>query len=125
MVITEERHTVYVKEKKIEFDINGDVAYSFPTANWETPSFDSEYADIQKKSYEQCMSGVANGTMEGPFHRIESWAYTQPAQGICECGHKIELIDQYMGACECPYCNRWHNMFGQQLLDPEYWEEDL
>lgn len=29
-----------------------------------------------------------------------------------------------MGACQCPKCGKWYNIFGQALLDPEFWEDD-
>lgn len=45
------------------------------------------------------------------------------AHGTCSCGEEIELWDQYMGACECPKCGQWYNLFGQELLPPENWEE--
>ena len=44
--------------------------------------------------------------------------------GTCSCGNEVELWDQYYGACECDKCGRWYNLFGQELLAPEYWEED-
>lgn len=50
--------------------------------------------------------------------------YVEPAHGECICGREIELWDQYYGACECE-CGRWYNLFGQELVPPEYWEEDL
>lgn len=44
--------------------------------------------------------------------------------GTCICGHEVELWNQYMGACQCPECGRWYNLFGQELVPPEHWEED-
>jgi hypothetical protein len=29
-----------------------------------------------------------------------------------------------MGANECPHCGQWYNVFGQELLPPDQWEED-
>ena len=46
------------------------------------------------------------------------------AHGICICGHEVELWNQYMGACQCPECGRWYNLFGQELVSSEHWEED-
>ena len=46
---------------------------------------------------------------------------TEPATGVCECGHRIALWDEYMGACECPHCGRWYNLFGQELNHPDTW----
>lgn len=41
--------------------------------------------------------------------------------GKCECGKVIELWNEYLGASECEYCGRWHNLFGQLLNNPETW----
>lgn len=46
------------------------------------------------------------------------------AHGTCSCGYEVELWDQYMGACQCEKCGKWYNLFGQELVAPEYWEED-
>jgi hypothetical protein len=46
-----------------------------------------------------------------------------PATGICNCGKKIELYAQYMGACECPHCGQWWNVFGQELKDVSRWND--
>ena len=46
------------------------------------------------------------------------------AHGTCVCGNEVELWDSYLGACQCEKCNRWYNLFGQELLPPENWEED-
>ncbi len=48
----------------------------------------------------------------------------EPAHGICFCGEEVYLFDQYYGACQCPKCGRWYNLFGQEMLPPEYWEHD-
>ena len=51
-------------------------------------------------------------------------AYTEPASGDCICGERVYLEDQYYGACECPNCGRWYNLFGQSLLPPDKWDRD-
>ena len=47
-----------------------------------------------------------------------------PARGTCVCGKRIDLVNQYMGACECSGCGRWYNLFGQRLKHPRYWEDN-
>ena len=49
--------------------------------------------------------------------------YRNPASGICNCGERIDLRNEYLGACECPYCGQWWNLFGQELNNPETWDE--
>ena len=51
--------------------------------------------------------------------------YTEPAHGICKCGEVVILENQYHGACECPKCGQWYNLFGQSLLPPDMWEDEL
>lgn len=46
------------------------------------------------------------------------------ASGTCICGNHVELWNEYNGACECEQCGRWYNLFGQELLPPELWEDD-
>ena len=48
----------------------------------------------------------------------------EPAHGTCSCGTEVELYDQYYGACQCPKCGQWYNLFGQSLVPPEQWETD-
>lgn len=49
---------------------------------------------------------------------------TEPGHGTCSCGAEVTLEDVYYGACPCENCGRWYNLFGQELLEPEYWETD-
>lgn len=53
-----------------------------------------------------------------------SHRYCANATGVCACGTRIELWDEYMGACQCPKCESWYNLFGQELLPPSQWEND-
>ena len=57
------------------------------------------------------------------FNKVEKIRRTirNPATGICECGKLIELHNEYLGAGECSYCGRWHNLFGQLLNNPRTW----
>ena len=49
---------------------------------------------------------------------------TVPAEATCSCGATFYLRDQYMGACDCPGCGQWYNLFGQQLKSPYEYPED-
>ena len=52
--------------------------------------------------------------------------YSRERYGICPyCGHKISFCGSgYMGAYECT-CGQWYNLFGQELLPPEDWDEPI
>jgi len=49
--------------------------------------------------------------------------WREPDSGICHCGTKVILQNEYMGACQCVNCGQWYNLFGEELLPPEQWEE--
>ena len=60
----------------------------------------------------------------GKVQRYES-SYMENARGICKCGTEIELYNAYCGACNCPNCGQWYNLFGEEILSPELWEEEI
>ena len=47
--------------------------------------------------------------------------WREPAAATCECGETFPLQDVYLGACPCPNCGTWYNLFGQELLPPYKW----
>ena len=49
-------------------------------------------------------------------------SWREPDRGKCKCGRTVYLENQYMGACECE-CGQWYNLFGQELLPPDQWED--
>ena len=52
-----------------------------------------------------------------PIHR----RWRENNSGICYCGNRIELYNEYLGACECPHCGQWWNLNGQALNPVETW----
>ena len=50
-------------------------------------------------------------------------SWREPNTGTCHCGQEMELVDQYMGACECPKCGQWYNILGQELNNPSTWSD--
>lgn len=117
--IISERRRVEIKEKRIDFDLASDrnSGFTFDADDNFNPIFSNE---VQKKNYDECLG---NPDYIGPIKHIQRTHYIENAKAICECGKEIELWDQYQGACECDYCGRWHNLYGQTLLSPEHWEE--
>ena len=77
-----------------------------------------------KKSYEWCMHHPEK--FPYAFNEIEKDVrkYKEPATGICNCGHKIYLQNEYLGACECPECGQWWNLFGQELKPLSQWNDN-
>lgn len=81
-----------------------------------------ELNECSKKSYEFCL----NHKKDFAWARIikHNTSYWESAIGECSCGEKVIIESQYMGAFQCPKCGQWYNIFGQELLPPEYWEDD-
>lgn len=78
--------------------------------------------EMPRKSYEECMAHPERFAHYNAFMRRED-PVMEPASGTCSCGERIELYNQYMGACQCPVCGSWYNLFGQSLLPPGSCEE--
>ena len=59
------------------------------------------------------------------FNKVikRKWSYRENNSGICNCGNRIELYNGYLGACECPHCGQWYNIWGQELKNPETWSD--
>lgn len=106
-------------EKNLVFDDGFGNGFSFPC----TPNGEPILTDCNRRNYEFALAHPER------FERhkvvVESkWSYKENATGTCRCGKRIELFDEYMGACQCPNCGQWYNLFGQELNPPEQWEED-
>ena len=100
---------------------NSNSGYGFPcTETGELLELKNPYAIA---NYNDCMAHPEKFEVYNHIRKIKH-TYTENAHGTCECGHDISLWDEMYGACECPYCGRWYNLFGQELNPPEYWEED-
>ena len=116
------------RERKIEtyycreFTNNDGGGFTFPCdSEGKLEPFTNEG---QRVNYEYAMSHPEKFPVE--FNRIRRYEcrYTENARGVCSCGEEIELYDYYQGACPCPKCGQWYNLFGQELISPEFWEED-
>lgn len=73
----------------------------------------------QKENFKYAIAYPEKFKDLGAVHHVHE--YTVPAHGTCDCGEIVYLTDQYLGACECPGCGRWYNLFGEELLPPEEW----
>lgn len=84
--------------------------------------FPLEYEDA-RKNLAYCMEHPEEFSRWNEVETYKDW-YAEPAHGTCSCGAEVELYDQYYGACQCPKCGQWYNLFGQSLVPPEQWETD-
>lgn len=106
-------------EKELVFDDEYGNGFCFPCADDGEPILN----ECSRKNYE---FALAHREKFVRYNEVveEKWRYKENAKGTCQCGNEIELYDEYMGACECPHCGQWYNLFGQRLNPPEYWEEN-
>lgn len=77
-----------------------------------------------KENYEWCMKNPQK--FKGGFNEVKKYVtrYRELDTGVCDCcGETFELYNEYMGACECPKCGQWYNLFGQKLNPPETWSD--
>ena len=77
--------------------------------------------DVAKANLEWCKAHPEKYRRAGEIVAFEN-TYVVPGHGTCVCGEEVTLENQYMGACECPKCGRWYNLFGESLLPPNRWE---
>ena len=115
-----QRTPVEIIERSIEFTDGDGCGFSFDCDENGTPKFS---CDAAKQNYEYAMAHPECFT--GQFNKVVIYKrkYVEPAHGICRCGEDVTLYDEYQGACACPKCGQWYNMYGQELIDPEYWED--
>ena len=79
--------------------------------------------ECAKENYAYCMSHLDEYVRANEVitrHR----RVREPATGTCHCGNEVVFYAGYYGACQCDQCGQWYNLFGQELLPPDEWEED-
>ena len=74
-----------------------------------------------RRNFEECLKHPERFKYFNEI-RKEKRVYTSPARGKCHCGREVILYNEYMGACGCA-CGQWFNLFGQEILSPEAWED--
>lgn len=138
--IISERHKESRTEYRLQFDVKGERAgngFSFPLLSKDSdiiPVMETEYGSNQYVpcTEEECTWWKSYLSVKDdrehykePYVAAQTWYWTEPAHAICECGTEILLEDDFLGTCQCPVCGQWYNMFGQEVLDPEEYKEDL
>ena len=116
--IVSEAHHEDHKVMKLNFLDESGSGFSFLMENGEPV-----ITDANRQNYYDCINGLHPELKKSLDEKTEH--IFVPAEGICSCGTKIILQNQYMGACECPKCGQWYNLFGQELLPPDQWGEDF
>lgn len=124
--IIRERSTHTEVKHYIEFTDAEGAGFSFPCDSNGNIQFNDDIPELgkaQRDNYDYAMSHKERFTCQYAQFVTRRYTVTDNAIGKCVCGEEVELYDQYQGACSCPKCGQWYNMFGQSLVDPEYWED--
>ena len=115
------RRTIEIerKERRFFYDDNG--GFGFPCDD-DGNVLLNEMTKAAVDNYHWCLEHPEEFKH---FNELFTWTerHHENANGVCSCGKRIELWDEYMGACECPHCGKWYNLFGQELKNPKYWSE--
>ena len=114
------RRPVEVTEYTREFTNEDGGGYAFKANAKGEVIFENE---CQKRNYIYAMCHPEEFPVQYNEFVTVKRTYTEPAVGTCICGNEVALIDEYLGACQCENCGRWYNVFGQELIAPEYWED--
>ena len=113
-------------EEKTEYEL---VFYTERGSGLGFPCDESGKVDLNKlqeparRNYEEAMKHPESYPYA--WNKVEKnvYRFRNPASGVCDCGERVWLTNDYMGACECPNCSQWWNLFGQKLLPPDRWND--
>ena len=101
------------------FDDGNSNGYAFDCDENGTVDIDNEAA---QRNYEYCLEHKDLFVRAGKITK-ETIRYRENNSGVCNCGKRIELFNEYLGGCECPYCGQWWNIWGQALNNPYTWSD--
>lgn len=105
---------------EVVFDDGHNNGFGFPCT--EAGELLPDLSEDAKRNYQFCMENPQKFVR---FNKVvrQNFSYRENNRGQCECGNRFELIGFHAGACQCDKCGRWYNIFGQELLPPDQWEE--
>ena len=102
------------------FDDGHGNGYAFPCD--EKGGVNNDMPEAAMENLEFCRQHPEQFKRAGAVKTVTS-SYREEAHGTCSCGQKVFLVNEYHGACECARCGKWYNLFGQEILPPEEWDE--
>ena len=118
-IIKERETVVEISYYRAFLDKQGN-GFSFPCT--ETGELLDTNPEIARMNFAKCKRGDFPDLEDQGIVKSER-RYTNPAILECDCKNHVPLVNKYLGACSCSECGRWYNLFGQQLINPEYWED--
>ena len=120
--IIKEREPKEIISYSLDFDYrdNSGGGFTFP-CNQHGEILEDKMSQTAIDNYHRCLR---DNRLTLPYVHTHKDYWVEPAVGECVCGEEVVLENQYMGACQCPKCGQWYNIYGQSLIPPEYWEDD-
>lgn len=118
--IVKPRATIERVVYRLDFDRkDGNGGYAFDCTS------EGKIVDSSLHAYNNFLEEVYNeAEYDDPYVNKEEFTFTEAAEGICPyCGRTVILTDDYLGATSCE-CGQWFNLYGQELVKPQYWESD-
>lgn len=108
---------------ELRFYRDGSGGFAFPCDETGKLLVDKDTNPAAIENYNWCLEHPEKFPYD--FNRVVRYERTwrEPNTGTCYCGQKMELVNEYMGACECPKCGKWYNIWGQELKNPNTWSE--
>ena len=120
LTIIKERGTETITEKCLDiYNEQNELCMGFDLDNNDSPIIN----DCAKENYQLAMKKIADGLWSKRINTNKFTLRTDPI-GKCKCGTKFEMHNEYLGACECPGCGQWYNLFGQELTPPDTWNQN-
>lgn len=113
--------TETVTEYNIVFDDGHHNGFSFPCdENGKLPESMKSENPAAFMNYEDCLKHPERFAR---FNKVikDERSVRNCASGTCSCGEHIDLYNEYQGACQCPGCGKWYNLFGRELIPPDEW----
>ena len=120
--IVKEREFVEEYSYRLNFDVDDYGGLSFPCDKDGNVRIEEEN-QAAWRNYEHAVAHPEMFCRPAYVSKRKS-SWWEPAEAKCGCGEVFELVNEYMGACECPRCGKWYNMSGQELLPPKEWGWD-
>ena len=119
-IVRPERHLEVTYGLRFYIDPSG--GSEFPCDEDGVVKLDS-MSEAAIENYKYCLAHPEKFTYAyNELHKHRRWVKDEP-YGTCHCGERVYLFNEYMGACQCPRCGQWYNLFGEELLPPEDWED--
>lgn len=109
---------------ELQFYVDNYGGFAFPCDS-EGNILADEMTQAAIDNYNWCMDPANRDKFKGCFNYVHETfhSWREPNTGTCHCGNEMVLVSEYLGACECPNCGRWYNIFGQELNNPDTWSQ--